>query len=208
MADQTDFRISRVLSYLLHPMLIPSLVISVLMFRPDLYPADIPVKIRLWFVITVFIYTAFIPIAGVLILLRFRMLQSVEQNERSERTLPLLLASISYTAMLYTLGAAGVPAVFRYLLYSAAFALFAGMLINLFWKISLHTLGWGALTASLFTLALLMGYNLTGMIAASVFLSGLAGYARLNENAHSPAQVYLGFAAGVMLIAAIALFQF
>ena len=72
-------------------------------------------------------------------------------------------------------------------------------------KISLHTLGWGAMATTLVSISLHLGIPLPGLISVTVILAGLAGYARLKENAHNQTQVYLGYIAGVSIITVIAL---
>jgi membrane-associated phospholipid phosphatase len=87
-----------------------------------------------------------------------------------------------------------------YCLYGALFTLLLGLLVNLFYKISLHTLAWGAAAASLSGLSIKMMLGIPGIVAGTVLIAGLAAWARLKLNAHNPSQVYLGFIAGVTLI--------
>jgi hypothetical protein len=192
--------LSQFLSYILHPLLIPTLATSVLLMRPDLYTIIIPDALKIWYLSVVIIFTLVIPVAGVLILLKFNAIQSVELKQRGERTFPLLIACSSFVALLYLLTGTNIPAVFLYVIYSAAFALLAGLFINMAYKISLHTLGWGALVATLIGIALRIGYPLPGLIIASVLLSGIVGYARLKQNTHNEAQVYAGYVVGAGII--------
>ena len=201
-----DYNFSLFLSYILHPLLIPTLVTSALMMRSDLYSIVLPVNMKLWITGVVFAFTVVIPGASVLILLKFKAIQSHQLHERGERTLPLLIASSSFLALLYSLKSAGLPPVFLYVLYSAAFALLTGLLINLAYKISLHTLGWGALAATLTGISIRTGLPMLTFITVSIMLSGFAGYARLKQNAHNQTQVYLGYVAGVSIILLISYF--
>ncbi|MDO9257676.1 MAG: hypothetical protein Q7U54_19320 [Bacteroidales bacterium] len=196
----SDYSISRILSYILHPLLIPTLATSALMLQPDLYPIVLPVALKLWFVSVITVFTIIIPASSVFILLKFNAIYSVEQKNRSERTIPLLIASTSYIGLLVFIKPANIPPVFMYLLYSATLSLVTGLLINLVYKISLHTLGWGAFTAALISISIHLGMHLLLLILISILLSGLAGYARLKQNAHNPAQVYLGYIAGVSVV--------
>jgi hypothetical protein len=148
----------------------------------------------------IFVFTLAIPAGSVLLLFRFNMINSIELSHRNERSIPLIIAASSYMALLYLIRPTNIPPVFLYVLYSATFALLAGLLINTVYKISLHTLGWGALTTALTGISIHLGVSLLPYIAVSVLLSGLAGYARLKENAHNQAQVYWGYAAGVFVI--------
>ncbi len=194
------FQLSHFLSIILHPLLIPSIATIALMLRPDLYTIVLPNNMKFWFISVVIVFTLLIPLAGVLILLKFNAVNSLEMSARNERTLPLIISSTSFMVLLFSLKSTGIPPVFLYILYSATFALLAGLLINLFYKISLHTLGWGAIAAAFTGVSLKLGVPLLAFIIVAVLLSGLAGYARLKQNAHNPAQVYLGYVAGISVI--------
>jgi hypothetical protein len=194
------FQISHFLSIILHPLMIPAIATMALMLRPDLYSIVLPNNMKFWFISVVIVFTLLIPLAGVLILLKFNAVNSIEMSGRHERTLPLIISSTSFMVLLFSLKSTGIPPVFLYILYSATFALLAGLLINLFYKISLHTLGWGAIAAALTGVSFKLGVPLLAFIVVAVLLSGLAGYARLKQNAHNPAQVYLGYVAGISVI--------
>jgi len=202
----SNFGLSRVISYIFHPILIPFLAISALMQLPYLYSIVLPNMLKIWFISTIFVFTVAIPLIGMFILLKFKAIGSVEMNDRSERTVPLLIACTSFMALLYVLKATNIPPVFLYLLYSATFSLLVGLLINLVYKISLHTLGWGALVATLISISFRMGIALLLPIIVSVIIAGLVGYARLKQNAHKQAEIYLGYFAGVSVIVFIAYF--
>jgi hypothetical protein len=194
------FQISHFLSIILHPLMIPAIATMALMLRPDLYSIVLPNNMKFWFISVVIVFTLLIPLAGVLILLKFNAVNSIEMSGRHERTLPLIISSTSFMVLLFSLKSTGIPPVFLYILYSATFALLAGLLINLFYKISLHTLGWGAIAAAFTGVSFKLGVPLLAFIVVAVLLSGLAGYARLKQNAHNPAQVYLGYVAGISVI--------
>jgi len=203
--SNTENSFSRLLSYILHPLLIPTIASFAMMFRPDLYSIVMPGAMKIWFLSIVFVFTFAVPVTGMLILLKFNIITTLEQGHRSERTIPLLIATTSYMALLFTVKSAGIPPVFLYILYSASFALLAGLMINMVYKISLHTLGWSAMAATLTSISLRMGTALLALIIISVLIAGLAGYARLKQNAHNQSQIYLGYVAGVFVILAISL---
>ncbi len=200
---KNDFTFSKIVSYILHPLLIPTLATAALMMQPGLYPIIIPFALNTWFISVVFIFTLLVPVTGMLLLLKFKAIDSLEMEQRTERTIPLLIASTSFMAMLFTIKTTNMPPVFLYVLYSATFALLGGLLINLFYKISLHTLGWGALLATFIVVSIKLGMPLLNYIVVSSLLSGIVGYARLKQNAHTTAQVYLGYVAGIGVIVLI-----
>ena len=201
----SNLQFSKLLSYILHPLLIATLAILALMLRTDLYSIVMPLPMKFWFLSLVIIFTLLIPSTSVLILLKLNAIYSVELIHRSERTIPLLITSASYMALTFLLKPVYIPPVFLYVIYSATIALLAGLLINMVYKISLHTLGWSAMATTLVSISLRLGIPFPGLISIAVILAGLAGYARLKENAHNQTQVYLGYVAGVSIIMAITL---
>jgi len=196
----SDLRFSKFLSYILHPLVIPTFATVALLMRRDIYSIVLPLQLKFWYLSVVFAFTWLIPASAVYILLRIKAIYSVEMSGRGERTLPLLIASASYMALLFFVKSSNIPPLFLFVVYSATFALLAGFLINMFYKISLHTLGWGAFVATLISISLRMGMPLLTLICVSVLLAGLAGYARLKENAHNVTQVYLGYIAGAAIV--------
>jgi hypothetical protein len=199
----SSFQIPKVVSYVLHPLLIPTFATLVFLTQPDLYSIELGKLLKIWLLSVVFVFTFGIPVIGVLLLLKFKAIQTIEMNDRGERTVPLLIAGVSFMALLFSVKSTMIPPVLLYVIFSAAFSLLAGLLINLVYKISLHTLGWGSFVASLTAISIRFGVPLLAMIVFSVLLSGIAGYARLKLNAHNPAQIYLGFVAGICVIAFI-----
>ncbi len=204
--NNSEFGFSRILTYIFHPILIPFLAISTLMLLPNIFTIVLPNVLKIWFVSIVFLFTIAIPSISMYILFKFKAIESFEMNDRSERTIPLLVSCTSFMALLYVLKETNIPPVFLYLLYSATFSLLVGLLINLVYKISLHTLGWGALAATLISISLRMGFTLLIPIIVSVVISGLVGYARLKQNAHKQAEIYLGYVVGATVIIFIANF--
>lgn len=128
------------------------------------------------------------------------MIDSLTMSKREHRNIPLLIVSSSYLAMLYFMKLLGTPPAVLYILYTALFALLIGLLVNLFYKISLHTLGWGAMASSFAGLMTETGFNMIIIIIGVIAIAGVVGYARLKEKAHSAVQVYSGFLLGFLSI--------
>jgi membrane-associated phospholipid phosphatase len=69
-------------------------------------------------------------------------------------------------------------------------------IITIKWKISAHLTGIGGLTGMIFSLLLKTNGNLLIWFFISILLAGILGSARLVMDAHSPKQIYSGFAVG------------
>lgn len=72
---------------------------------------------------------------------------------------------------------------------------FISILVNLFWKISVHMLSWGAVVTFAFVHMLTSG-NAWGFVAA-VLISVVVAWARIHVGSHDRAQVIVGWLAGI-----------
>ena len=201
-----EIRMARFLSYLLHPLLLPTYATLLLLNLPLFLTYTINLEAKMWLVILVFGFTFLLPVTVVITMYYFRMINNLEFDQPGQRTLPLLFAAVSYYALLYLLRKSGLPAYFLYFIYGALFVLLAGLLINLAYKISLHALAWGAAVTSLIGISVKMGVDIPGTIIISIVMAGLAGFARLKLNAHNPVQVYVGFGIGAGIITVLTFF--
>jgi len=195
-----QFRFSLVLSYILHPIFIPVLSTVVVMTVPEFNTPVFDSKLKAQMLSLVIAFSILIPVSTSLLLIKLKVIDTMKMESREHRNIPLLITSISYLAMLYLLKKTGTPPVFLYMLYTALFASLVGLIVNLFYKISLHTLGWGALAASFAGLMNQVGVNLIAALVGAILLAGFAAYARLKEKSHSNMQVYLGFLVGYCMI--------
>lgn len=195
-----ESRLASFLSYILHPLLVPTYCVLILLNTPFFLSYTLSFEAKAWLISLIFAFTFIAPVAIILVLYFFGMVDSIELEKPSQRTLPLLFTSVSYMGLLYILRGTALPDYLLYMIYGALFTLLAGMLITLAYKISLHTLAWGAAVSSFIGLSLRMGVNLLPIILTGLFLSGITGYARLKLNAHNPPQVYLGFLTGAFIV--------
>lgn len=195
-----EIRLAKFLSYLLHPLLLPTYATFLLLNLPLFLAYTLSTEAKIWLILLVFGFTYLLPVTVIVFLYYLKTIKSLELEDPKERTLPLLLTAICNYALLYLLRESGLPPYFLYFLYGALLVLVAGLLINLVYKISLHALGWGAAVASFIGIALKMQLDIPLIIIPIILLAGLAGYSRLKLDAHNQTQVYLGFVTGAGMI--------
>ena len=80
----------------------------------------------------------------------------------------------------------------------AVITLFA-LVVNFFWKVSLHLLGIGGVVGFILSYIFFFKVNILIVFVIGLLISAFVAASRLRLNAHSPAQVYAGFLLGVAL---------
>jgi membrane-associated phospholipid phosphatase len=194
------YRHATFLSYLFHPLLIPTygMYLLYLIFSRLYYFRDIQFCLHLLSI--TFIATGLLPALSSLILLRTGFISSLEMKEKQERTGPFLFTVAYYLFAYFLLRNFPAPivmgTVIRLFTLGAAIALLLTTFISLRWKISAHAVAAGGITGALAGLSIFLTSTPPEILYASIFISGLIGYARLRLEAHTPAQVYAGFLLG------------
>lgn len=189
-----------VVSYILHPLLVPTYIMVFLLNMDTFLAFMIPVVVRLWIIGMLLVVTFTMPAILIYMMQRKGIITSLQMEIRSERFYPLLLTAISWGIGYNLINRTGLPAVYYQYLLGGIAAILVAITINYFWKISLHMIGMGGLTGVFFVLSLKMGVDIFPLLALVILLSGLVGYARLKVNSHNPPQVYTGYIVGVILM--------
>lgn len=154
--------------------------------------------------------TFWLPGLAVWLLVRSGRVSSVELYERRQRPLPLLLAATAFAAA--TTLTVWVPAyrapLLTLVLGGITAAVLLTLLITFWWKISAHGVGLGG-AVGLLVLLLVRPYPTDGRAAGWLAAAGLAAaavfWARLQLQAHTPAQLWAGLGLGAALVLAAGL---
>ncbi|HET6993119.1 MAG TPA: PAP2 family protein [Bacteroidia bacterium] len=186
-------------SVIFHPMMMVTFSSLIYLF---LIPSDfgfpdssIPLRI-IGMVIT---STVLLPIVCILLMLRYGKIESVEMESQKERNWPLLLSAIIYLAPYYVLHSRIVPVFIQLFILGAIMGILIALVVNLKWKISLHMIGIGGLCGGISVAMMLQDGASPFILSACFIIAGLLGTARLYLQAHSPMQIFAGFATGFLV---------
>ena len=187
-------------SGLLHPLFIPTYGIILFCLAFNRYQVPLPAVYWLIACIGTFVITAFIPLS-LMIFQRLRgTISDISISNASERMPIYLYTFICYVFWCYFLYKV-IHAPFVCLVgVGATIALALVLLINSRWKISAHLTGLGGLFGGI--LAYTYNYTMPLPIITITILLALAlalMYARLYLQAHTPAQVVVGFLFGIVM---------
>jgi len=189
--------ISRFLSYILHPLLMPFFAIVLVMNLNTYIAYSISPHLQRILISLVFVTTIVMPVMTTLILRQKGMIRSLEMESISERRIPFISTALFYLICYYLLLRLPVPRMLSLVVLGATISIFIAWLLSFKWKVSIHMIGIGGLTGMLFGLSQVLNAGLITMILTAIMISGLLGAARLYLGAHTQSQVYTGFFIGL-----------
>jgi membrane-associated phospholipid phosphatase len=197
MREKFIIQFSKFLSLIFHPLGMPMVIYLLVRWIDPYYIAPAEAD---YFVFLLLGINIIAPALSILIMIKFKMVSSIDLHDRKERWAPYLLVIFYYImsyALLRYLGPTLPTEVFSFIL-SVIVSLLLSLGINFFWKISVHMLGQGGVFGSLISLSILHRADVSIIIIACLLMSALTGFSRLRLNAHTHQQVYAGFVLGVV----------
>ena len=188
---------SQTISVLLHPLLMPTYGIIILLNSGTHY-SYIPWQAQKILYTLIFLTTFLIPVSIIPFLMSLKLIGNIQMDERKDRFIPLIISALSYYFGLYLINKLPfhVPLFIKLLVSGSLILILLNLLINIKWKISAHLIGIGGLLAFVFAFSIVFYTRLIDVIILLSVLSGVVAVARLNLQAHNPAQVYSGFLLG------------
>ena len=186
-------------SIILHPLLMPTIGIAILL-NSGSFPFEIPYSTKKILIILIFSGTCLLPLLMMPLFYINRIISDVQLSVLKQRLLPISITLIFY--LLTYLLMLRVP-VYRFIhafMLGSLIEVVVVLIISLKWKISIHMIALGGLTAFLFIFSFLHSINLFPYLIMSVLASGIAGSSRLILNVHRPVEVYVGYVTGVIVM--------
>jgi len=199
-------KFATLLSYILHPLLMPVYGFALLFYSPNYVATFTPSNVKLKILLITFVFTFVLPTINALILLSTGRINSLEMETSKERSIPYGSAALYYFALFYLFYHQQFPGIFKSLVLGAAFSILLTWFINFKWKISAHTVGIGGTAGAALGVIYRLHAEMYTVFILLIFFSGILAYARLKLNAHTPSQVYSGFALGFIVELGIILF--
>ena len=191
-----ETRIAKIISHLLHPLLMPTYGFALLFFTSNYISTFTPLNFRVVILIITFIFTFLLPAFNAFILLKIGRINSFEMETTRERILPYISTAMYFFALVYMFYARSFPLVVILLIAGAGLSILLTFFINFRWKISAHAIGIGGLIGAVMGISYRLIIDLRWILMLLILCAGLVGFARLKLKAHVPSQVYCGFLLG------------
>lgn len=198
---------AKIISIVFHPLLMPVYGMAIIFSAPTLF-GYLPVNVKKLLILIMLINNVLLPISFLPFFIHRNIISSWTITERKERSIPLIIITILYCITSYLIFKFPIPVFLKSYVFAAAVISLIVTVINFWWKISLHSVGAGALVGLVFILSLKMLTPLEWYLISTVIIGGLVLSSRLKLNIHSPQQVWIGLFTGFFSLAFfIILFQ-
>ncbi|MFY7964128.1 MAG: hypothetical protein ACOVO1_04470 [Chitinophagaceae bacterium] len=190
---------AQLISYLFHPLFIPTYIFIFLVYQFPYEFNDITVwKLKLK-IFSVFWMTAFFPAFAVFLLWRLKLSQSIFLRTQKERIIPYFVTMFFYWWMYYlSKNQTDQPIVLKFFYFGIFWSAIIGVIINNFIKISLHTIAAGSALMAILLISFFYQTNLGFAISCAVFLTGVIATARLLVSNHTTLEIYTGLGLGII----------
>lgn len=152
------------------------------------------------------LFTFILPAASIFFMIKLKLIESLEMHSSKERPIPLIIVALFFYATYHIFSELPVDTIFTLFILGATLLVLISLLINYFYKISLHMMALGGLLATLLGFSFLIHQDIRIYLFLIILISGLTGTARLKLEAHTPSQVYTGFLLGVVPVIGIIYF--
>lgn len=201
-----ETKIAKIISVIVHPMFILTWAMFIMLNLDAYFVMILPDKLRWTIILLVFGNTAVLPAILIWIMAKRNIISSLQMPLKEERTYPYMIFSIFYASTFFLLRNIGLPQLYYMFIAGGLASIIIATVINFFWKISIHMIGIGGLTGGFLALSFKSLIDEPLLIIVLLLISGLVGFARLQSNTHSPAQVYVGYLLGFLTVGSMFLF--
>lgn len=197
MTEKKQEILSKIISAIFHPLLMPTYAMLVI-FNSGTHFSYMPFEIKKLVFILVLLSTLVIPVAIIPFLINLKVVSDFTMEKGRERFFPFLVTAMAYYFAYQVLKniSLSMTGFIEIMLLASAILVFFCLLVSLKWKISAHLTGIGGMMGAMIYFSLSYYVNSSLLIIALSLIAGAVAYARLQLNAHTPAQVYVGFISG------------
>jgi hypothetical protein len=187
--------LAKIVGIVFHPLLMPVYGMAIIFSAPTLY-GYLPFNVKKLLLLIMLVNNVLLPVSLLPFFYQRKIITSWTLIERKERIIPMIITTILYVTTSYIVFKFRIPLFFKSFIFSTAFLSLLVTLINLGWKISLHSAGAGALVSLVIILSLKMLTSLDWYLVTTLITGGLVLSSRLKLNLHNPQQVWIGLLTG------------
>jgi hypothetical protein len=187
--------LAKILSVIFHPLFVPVYGLLIIFSAPTLF-MYMPFSVKKLLLLIILVNNVILPISLMPFFIHRNIISSWTLSDRKERLIPLIMTTILYAATSYIIFGFHIPFFLKSFIFASFFLSAMVTVITFWWKISLHSVGAGALLAMILILSFRMDASLVWHIISAIIAGSLVLTSRLSLYYHNPRQVWLGFFSG------------
>jgi hypothetical protein len=188
------------LSTVFHPVFVNLLSFTLVIELTPYLEAGFTPEAKWFYVLYAFITTGLIPLFVVVARKALGFTKSIMLEQADDRHIPYITTAIAYLFGYYLFIKIGAPHLLQGYMLGSACVLVCILIINFKTKISAHATSLGALAGVVIALTPIAWIDTRMLIGVILIISGLTAVSRLALQAHTPKQLYTGFALGLVLM--------
>lgn len=189
-------KLANFFSIITHPILLPTWLLLIIteigLFKASSINASMCI-------IIVSAITFVIPTIIMLFLRKFKVIKTLTMERRDDRVIPILIMATSLYITSRFFNGIYVLGIYNFYLICSTLLCMIVFWVNLFWKISLHSIGWGGFVGILFIYTTILAEIFLPYFIISIVIAGMVCSARLYLKSHDSAQIYVGFITGFLV---------
>ena len=204
-------RFAQILSAVLHPLLMPTIIFGILFYLAPESIQNLEVfnssarvgmmSLKMGLLLLIFLQTFILPVFSIYALHRFGYVADLKMETLADRRIPYLVTLVVYTfvATFFTMKLKQFPEV-ALIMTAIAFSIGCVATISLYWKISAHAVGISGMVGVFIAIAIKFKSNqLFYPILGVILVAGFLLSARLQLKAHTPSQIIAGCFLGLLV---------
>jgi len=190
-------KIAKFITYISHPLLMLIYGLAILLNLNSYIAQMISFQGKIYIIAIATIAGVIFPLSFFFFLLKNNVIKTITMETKEERIIPFMMTGVFYYFIFYLFREINLPPLFTMYILFCTLLVAITVLINIWWKISVHMMAAGSIVGLLAGTSLTLNINLIFYISLFVFFSGWIGFARLQLKAHNKAQIYIGFLLGL-----------
>ena len=187
---------SRIISYVFHPGLMPTIGLALILSLDTYLKFTIQPRTQVYLLVMLLINTFLFP-GFILLLLKARgVIGSVHLTDRKDRVVPFGIALIFYVFSYTLVQEVPLPPIVSSIFLGITLSVFISFVLTFWVKVSIHMVGITGVLAALIAIYLQFSANFHQAIVLTALACGFVGYARITLKAHRLSEIGLGTLVG------------
>ena len=187
--------IAKVLSTVFRPSYYPTVGTLFLLFFTylNLFPQDS----KLFLLVLVFLFTVGFPALGIFIYRRLHHWSALELRKHHKRAIPYIIHIFCYLCLMHIFYVFHIPHFLMALIGISLLIQCVCVVVNVWWKVSIHSAGTGGVIGALMIYSIIFGFNPIWWLSLAILVSGCVMTSRMILRQHTLAQVLGGTLIGI-----------